>query len=193
MSHGKFWSAASALATIAASLITALSLLFLVIQLREQRRYTLAEFVNGLGKEFAEFDDVFEVLLLHGDGPTPELTPELHQEKLLRCLRFFERVKTLSDVGVLDAKVLDGMFGPQFFWLVNDAWIQERVLFEGEHFFPEIFALHQQLSACRKRSGREVPAAASDLALKDPGGTKETSSFIEKNIFGCEMTFLAAR
>jgi hypothetical protein len=46
MSHGEFWSAASALATIAASLITALSLLFLVIQLREQRRYTLAEFVN---------------------------------------------------------------------------------------------------------------------------------------------------
>jgi hypothetical protein len=165
MSHGEFWSAASALATIAASLITALSLLFLVIQLREQRRYTLAEFVNGLGKEFAEFDGVFEVLLLHRDAPTPEL----RQEELLRCLRFFERVKTLCDVGVLDAKVLDGMFGPQFFWLVNDVWIQKRVLFEGEHFFPEIFALHQQLSAYRKRSGREVPAAACDLALKDPG------------------------
>jgi hypothetical protein len=41
MSHGEFWSAASALVTIAASLITALSLLFLVILLREQRRYTL--------------------------------------------------------------------------------------------------------------------------------------------------------
>jgi hypothetical protein len=41
MSHGEFWSAASALATIAASLLTALGLLFLVIQLREQRRYTL--------------------------------------------------------------------------------------------------------------------------------------------------------
>ena len=151
MSHGEFWSAASALATIAASLITALSLLFLVIQLREQRRYTLAEFVNGLGKEFAEFDGVFEVLLLHRDGPTPELRPK----ELLRCLRFFERVKTLCDVGVLDAKVLDGMFGPQFFWLVNNIWIQKRVLLEGEHFFPEIFALHQQLSAYRKR----VPAA----------------------------------
>jgi hypothetical protein len=165
MSHGEFWNAASALATIAASLMTALTLLFLVIQVREERRYTLAEFVNGLGKEFAEFDDVFEVLLRHRDGPTPEL----HQQGLLRCLRFFERVKTLCDVGVLDAKVLDGMFGPQFFWLVNDARVQERLLFEGEHFFPEIFALHQQLSAYRKRSGYEVPAAASDLALKDPG------------------------
>jgi hypothetical protein len=80
-----------------------------------------------------------------------------------------ERVKTLCDVGVLDAKVLDGMFGPQFFWLVNDVWIQKRVLFEGDHFFPEIFALHQQLSAYRKRSGREVPSTACDLALKDPG------------------------
>ena len=47
MSHGEFWSAASALATIAASLITALSLLFLVIQLREQRRYTLAKETSG--------------------------------------------------------------------------------------------------------------------------------------------------
>jgi hypothetical protein len=70
LSHGEFWSAASALATIAASLITTLSLLFLVIQLCEQRRYNLAEFVNGLGKEFADFDCVFEVLLLHRDGPT---------------------------------------------------------------------------------------------------------------------------
>jgi hypothetical protein len=56
------------LATIAASLITALTLLFLVIQVREERLYTLAEFVNGLGKEFAEFDDVFEVLLRHRAG-----------------------------------------------------------------------------------------------------------------------------
>ena len=147
------------MATIAASLITALTLLLLVVQVREARRYTLAEFVNGLGKEFAEFNDVFEVLLLHREGPTPEL----QQKDLLRCLRFFERVKTLCDVGVLDAKVLDGMFGPQFFWLVNDARVQERVLFKGEHFFPEIFALHQQLSAYRKRSGYGVPAAASDL------------------------------
>jgi hypothetical protein len=107
MSHGEFWNAASALATIAGSLITALTLLFLVIQVRETRRYTLGEFVNGLGKEFAEFDEVFEVLLLHREGPTPEL----HQAELPRCLRFFERVKTLCDVGVLDAKVLDGMFG----------------------------------------------------------------------------------
>jgi hypothetical protein len=71
MSHGELWSAASVLAAIAASLITALSLLFLVIQLREQRRSTLAEFVNGLGKEFAEFDHVFEALLLHQDEPSP--------------------------------------------------------------------------------------------------------------------------
>ena len=167
------------MATIAASLITALSLLFLVIQLREQRRYTLAEFVNSLGKEFAGFDHVFEVLLLHRDEPFPELL----QEELLRCLRFFERVKTLCDVGVLDAKVLDGMFGPQFFWLVNDARVQERVLFEGEHFFPEIFALHQQLSAYRKRSGSAVPAAASDLALKDPGRYKQNLHFYREKHF----------
>jgi hypothetical protein len=133
------------LATIAASLITALTLLFLVIQARGERRNTLAEFINSLAKELAEFDDLFEVLLLHRDGPTPEL----HREALLRCLRFFERVKTLCDVGVLDAKILDGMFGPQFVWLVNDDWVQERVLFEGEHFFPEIFALHQQLSTLK--------------------------------------------
>jgi Na+-driven multidrug efflux pump len=74
-----------ALATIAASLITALSLLFLVIQVRQERRYTLAEFVNGLGKEFAEFDKIFELLLLHMNRPSPSLD----QEELLRRLRFF--------------------------------------------------------------------------------------------------------
>jgi hypothetical protein len=42
-----------------------------------------------------------------------------------------------------------------------------------DHFFPEIFALHKQLFAYRKRSGYGVPAAASDLALKDPGRYKK--------------------
>jgi hypothetical protein len=42
----------------------------------------------------ADFDDVFEALLLHRNGPTPEL----QQEELLPCLRFFAR---LLSTGIL--------------------------------------------------------------------------------------------
>jgi hypothetical protein len=58
-----------------------------------------------------------------------------------------------SDVGVLDIALLDGMFGHQFFLLVNHAGTQERMLLQGEHFFPEIFALHKQLSDYRRAAG----------------------------------------
>jgi hypothetical protein len=53
MPHDDFWNEASALAAIAYSLITAVTLLLLLIQMREARRYTLAEFINQLGKEFS--------------------------------------------------------------------------------------------------------------------------------------------
>jgi hypothetical protein len=36
------------------------------------------------------------------------------------------------------------------------------------NFFPEIFALHGQLSDYRKRFGYQLPAAETNLALKDP-------------------------
>jgi hypothetical protein len=84
-------------------------------------------------------------------------TPELHWEELRRSFSFFERVKTLPEAGVLDVKVLDGMFGHQFFWLVNDAWVQERLLPEAEHFFRRTWLLPSVLPVHRRRSGYEFP------------------------------------
>jgi hypothetical protein len=162
MPHDDFWNAASALSAVAYCLITAVTLILLTIQVREARRYTLAEFINQLRKEFSEFDDVFDAILPGGAKTEPT------RELLLPCIRFFERVKTLCDVGVLDIAILDGMFGHQFFWLVNHCGTQERVLFHEVHYFPEIFALHRQLSEYRKRFGYQLPAGENDLALKDP-------------------------
>jgi hypothetical protein len=162
MPHDDFWNEASALAAIAYSLITAVTLLLVLIQMREARRYTMAEFINQLGKEFSQFNDMFDTLLIAGTTAQPT------REELLPCLRFFERVKTLCDVGVLDIAILDGMFGYQFFCLVNHVWTQERVLLQDPSFFPEIFALHSQLSDYRERSGYQLPVAENDLALKDP-------------------------
>jgi hypothetical protein len=162
MPHDDFWNEASALAAVAYSLMTAVTLLLVLIQMREARRYTLAEFINQLGKEFSQFNDLLDTMVIAGAKAEPT------REELLPCLRFFERVKTLCDVGVLDIAILDGMFGHQFFWLVNHRWTQERVLFRDPHYFPEIFALHSQLSDYRKRSGYQLPAAENDLALKDP-------------------------
>jgi len=161
MPHDDFWTAASALAAVAYCLITGVTLILLVIQVREARRYTLAEFINQLAKDFSELGDVFDAIL------TPGANVELNRQRVLLCLRFFERVKTLCDVGVLDVAIVDGMFGYQFFCLVNHPGSQEKVLFYEEYFFPEIFALHRQLSEYRIRSGYRVPAAQNDLARKD--------------------------
>jgi hypothetical protein len=52
MAHDDFWTAASALAAVAYCLITGVTLILLVIQVREARRYTPAEFINQLAKDF---------------------------------------------------------------------------------------------------------------------------------------------
>lgn len=162
MPHDEFWNAASALAAVIYCMITAVTLVLLVIQVREARRNVLAEFINELGRDFSEFSDVFDAILIGGD----KAEPTRHQ--LLACLRFFERIKTLCDVGMLDIAIVDGMFGYQFFCLVNHPRVQESVLFLDGHFFPEIFALHSQLVQYRKRSGYQIPAAQNDFASKDP-------------------------
>jgi hypothetical protein len=116
MPHDDFWTAASALAAVAYCVITVVTLVLLAVQVREARRATLAEFINNLGKEFAVFGDLFDEILADRDKIT------LPREQLLPCLRFFERDKTLSDVGVLDIAILDGVFGYQFFFAGKPCW-----------------------------------------------------------------------
>jgi hypothetical protein len=158
----EFWTALSAICALAYCVITAVTLIFLGVQLREARRYTLAQFVYQLGKEFEAFDEALQPLLLK-DSDRKGL-----EQQLLRCLQFFERTKTLCDIGVLDVKILDAMFGYQFFHLVNDPWVQKSLLLCDPHYFPEVFALHQQLSDCHRRLGLEIPGAQNDLALENP-------------------------
>jgi hypothetical protein len=167
----EFWTALGAIGTIAYCVITALTLIFLGVQLREARRDTLGQFVNQLGKEFQELDAVFEPLLSLGSGQVPS------NERALRCVQFFERVKTLTDVGVLDVRMLDAMFGHQFFFFVNDPQLQENLLCSGDHYFPEVFALHHQLSAWRGKLGIDIPGVKSDLALRDPERYEKNLSY----------------
>jgi hypothetical protein len=74
----------------------------------------------------------------------------------------------LTDIGVLDIRILDAMFGHQFFAFVNDPQLQENLLFSGDHYFPEVFALHHQLRAWRMKLGVDNPRSKSGLALPDP-------------------------
>jgi len=63
-------------------LITGVTLVSLVIQVREARRNALAEFINELGRDFSGF--MFDAILTERD----KVEPTRHQ--LLPCLRFFE-------------------------------------------------------------------------------------------------------
>ncbi len=158
----EYWTALGAIGTIAYCIITAVTMIFLGVQLYEARRNTLGQFVNQLGKEFEELNAAFEPFVFPGSNQMPS------DDQALRCLQFFERAKNLSDIGVLNIRILDAMFGYQFFSLVNDPHVQNTLLYNEEHYFPEVFALHQQLIALRTKSGIEVPRTTSDLAAREP-------------------------
>jgi hypothetical protein len=156
MTNIEFWTELSAIGGLAYCAITAVTLIFLGVQLREARRTTLAQFVYQLGKEFEAFDDALRPFLSQ-DSDREGLEPQIN-----RCFQFFERTKTLADIGVLDLQILDAMFGYQFFYLVNDFWVQESILFCEPHYFPEVFALHQQLSEYHRKLGLEIPGEKTD-------------------------------
>jgi hypothetical protein len=183
MTNIEFWTALSAVGGLAYCLITAVTLIFLGIQLRESRRSTLAQFVYQLGKEFETFDEALEPLLSQ-DSDRKGL-----EQQIGKCLQFFERTKTLCDIGVLDVKILDAMFGYQFFYLVHDLWVQKSVLFRDPHYFPEVFALHKQLSDYHRRLGLEIPGAPNDLAAANPARYQENirlyrSKRVRRNLSG---------
>jgi hypothetical protein len=161
MSTIEYWTAIGAIGTIAYCVITAVTLIFLGLQLRSTRRDVLGQFVNQLGKEFEEMTTTFEPLLSPGSSEIPS------KEPALRCLKFFERVKTLSDIGVLDVRILDAMFGYQFFSFVNNQKLQDNLLLNGDYYFPEVFALHEQLTTWRRKRALEIPFGETDLALRD--------------------------
>jgi hypothetical protein len=156
----EFWTALGAAGTLAYCLITAATLIFLGLQLRATRRDVLGQFVNQLGREFEELNAAFEPLLPTGSGEIAST------QQAVRCLKFFERVKTLADIGVLDLRILDAMFGYQFFFLVNNVKLQDDLLIRDDHYFPEVFALHRQLTIWRRQRGIEIPLADNDLALR---------------------------
>ena len=157
----EYWTALGAVGSLAYCLITAVTLIFLGLQLRATRRDVLRQFVNQLGREFEELNTAFEPLLRMGSGDIPS------DEEALRCLKFFERVKTLSDIGVLDLQILDAMFGYQFFLLVNNLQLQDNLLICEDNYFPEVFALHSQLTILRRKRAIEIPLGDSDLALRN--------------------------
>jgi hypothetical protein len=175
----EYWTALGAVASVAYCLTTAVTLIFLGLQLRATRRDVLGQFVNQLGREFEELSSAFEPLLGMGSDDVPS------NEQALRCLKFFERVKTLSDIGVLDVRILEAMFGYQFFLLVNNLKLQDNLLICEDHYFPEVFALHSQLTIWRRKRGIEIPLADSDLALRNAVKYAENLKFYqEKGIKG---------
>jgi hypothetical protein len=80
MSTIEFWTALGSVGTLAYCVITAVTLVFLGVQLREARRDSLGQFVNQLGKEFEELDAAFQPFLSPGSGQVPS------NEHAMRCL-----------------------------------------------------------------------------------------------------------
>ena len=67
----EYWTALGAVGSLAYCLITAVTLIFLGLQLRATRRDVLGQFVNQLGREFEELNTAFEPLLRMGSGDIP--------------------------------------------------------------------------------------------------------------------------
>jgi hypothetical protein len=163
-----WWSAISAAGICVSAIITAVSVRFVARQIADQRHATQAQFVYQLDKELSDFGDLFR-RVQRGESLADATDPRsATRQRLLESLDFFDRVKTLLDLGVVDLPTVDRVLGGPFFLLVNAPAVQEAALFPDDDRFFELFALHQQLTAFRLAEGRRIPLVETDLARRNP-------------------------
>jgi len=170
------WTVAGAISQIVGSVVAALGIIYIALQIRDARRFTRAQLLNELEKESKDYRHAYQ--LITGEWKADrEVNPQEDQlYEFFECLGFFERIKLLLDNKVINMPTIDIIFGYRFFLLINNPHIQKHILYPDGHSFTAVFALHKQWSEYRKAHNEEIVHSETDLSKHDP---KQYNHFID--------------
>ena len=147
----------SNLATTVGSIVSSLTLLFIVMQLRASRRFTQAALVNTLEAEFRSLYPVYNRLLDDGEWSNDRVGPTTGEQlcEIEAYVQFFERLGLLLELGVLDLPNLDLMYGQRFFLVMHNTHVQDKLLYRDEDYFSLLIRLYQRWYLYRR--SRRLP------------------------------------
>ncbi len=133
------WGMLVSVASVVASIVTVIGLVFIAVQVRDNKRFNRAQFINSLDIDSTRHSDIYTRLIPGGiwaEGSEHELT---HEEfvALLEYLGFFEKVYLLMQSSALRIETIDALFSGRFFYMVENELVKTRVLNSveyGQHF-----------------------------------------------------------
>lgn len=149
-----------ALVGVASILITALSAVFVVFQLRDSENVTCCSMLSEMNLSFIENE---RLMLLYQKleecyrEPKKELqvidddnSKNVHTADLVAYFTFFEVLNEYVKHKVVTIAQLDDLFGYRFFILVHNRYIQERELYAVPSSYVNIFQLYSLWMEYRK-------------------------------------------
>jgi len=147
------------IAAVAGSIVASLTLVFIALQMKDRRRFTQAELINTLEAEFRSLYHVYEKLLPDCEWSSTKSGPASSQNlcDIEAYVQFFERMEFVLELGALDLRNLDRLYGQRFFLVMHNLHVQEKLLYRDEDYFLALIQLYRRWYAYREAHGLPFP------------------------------------
>ncbi len=156
----------SYISTVVATVVAALGIFGVCIQLKKEADITEAEFLMNFNfaflttEKFVAMERALEDAM-KGNKPL-EITAENRQD-LIDYLVYLESLAPLILNGMLRLDVVDDLFGYRFFIAVNNPGVQEKELCPEGKYYRGIFSLYRVWA---KHRGNDIPMKETSLDKK---------------------------
>lgn len=181
------WNAIEAVGSVVAAVFTGVGLIAVAIQMRSAKKAMRSQFITQLETNFHAHYEIYSILEYKKDGADYDQGLKTLQEipvrDLMRFMGFFENLKLIIDDQVITMNTVNKLFSYRFFLLVNDPYIQEKILYNTQYkyYIPSVFALHQQWVKFRRGRRLPIPFEEHDLKASNPNGYRDEISAYAKS------------
>ncbi len=174
------------------------SIILAIIQLRDSKEITRAEFVTELNRSFVENKDykkVYDALqaIYDGEEGAEARGLALTKGEISNYLTFFETLYLLCSKGVVSFAIIDDLFAYRFFLAVHSKIVQESKICPQPENWRNIFLLEREWLDYRIEKGKnskEKLAACRELFRSCEGKDEKGNELSWDNVY--EMRQLEA-
>lgn len=122
-----------------------------------------AQFIINLNQQYFSNENYQKVV----DLLEAETIPEGIDNIIAQYFDFFEPIYILLNKGIIHVKVIDDLFCFRFFSVVNNKYVQDKILTPHKDYYKNITRLHQLWKKYRLNNGLDIPLVSTDLSLVD--------------------------
>lgn len=156
--------------TVFFELLTTITAVFgvwsLISQRDKEKVLDEAKFIFELNKQYTT-NEKYQGLLNLLEYGSPDTFPSDIADIIAQYFDFFEPIYILAKKDILNIKLIDDLFCFRFFAVVNNSYVQDKVLTPHKEYYANIVKLHYIWKKYRlsKKINRDIPFISSDLSL----------------------------